>query len=417
MSLLFCASNANADIPNGYYDTVDDSNPASLKASLHDIIKDHTRFPYTSSSTDTWDILESADQNPDDANSIISIYKNESFVKEGGGNDFYNREHTWPKSYGFPDDGSSNYPYTDAHHLFLADSDYNSDRSNKPYDNCDSGCTEDPTDVNNGRGGAGNSNWTSGSFTDGKWETWDSRKGDVARALMYMAVRYEGSTHGVTGVAEPDLILTDDRNLIENSRTNSNESIAYMGIKSVLIEWHKSDPVDDFERRHMEAVFSHQGNRNPFIDHPEYMTCVFESICNGVQDTEAPLMPTNLASTTSVETVSLTWDANSEADLQHYNIYRSDVSASGYTKINTNAVTTTTYTDENITNIKTYYYVVTAVDTSFNESDMSIEISATPEAKPVVTPPPASSGSGGGTFGLFGMFGLMFMLSLGRKKQ
>ena len=109
-----------------YYDTVDNSTPQSLRDSLHEIIDDHTRFPYTSGTTDTWDILEIADENQDNANNIITIYRNATYLKVHGGNDFYNREHTWPKSYGFPDNGASlNYPYTDMHHLFLADVDYN----------------------------------------------------------------------------------------------------------------------------------------------------------------------------------------------------------------------------------------------------------------------------------------------------
>ncbi len=275
--------------PQNYYDTVDPSNSTTLKQSLHEIIDDHQRFPYTSTATDTWDILEAADEDPNNPNNVIDIYKNASYAKVGGGNTNYNREHSWPKSYGFPKDGASNYPYTDAHHLFIANSGYNSSRSNKPFANCDLSCAEKLTEYNNSRGGgAGEHNLTTGSGSTGTWQTWIGRKGDVARALMYLAVRYEGGNHGVTGVAEPDLILTDDRNLIENSKTGANVSVAYMGLKSVLIQWHKDDPVDDFERRHNDAVYAQQGNRNPFVDRPEYAECVFENICDGT----APPAPT-----------------------------------------------------------------------------------------------------------------------------
>ena len=102
-------------IPAGYYDSVDTSNPTVFRATLHAVIDDHLRYPYTSSSTDTWDILEMASEDPSNTNNILDVYKNASYAKQGGGNTFYNREHTWPKSYGFPDDGSSNYPYTDCH--------------------------------------------------------------------------------------------------------------------------------------------------------------------------------------------------------------------------------------------------------------------------------------------------------------
>ena len=195
----------------------------------------------------------------------------------------FDREHSWPKSYGFPLDNLSNYPYTDCHHLFAAYSSYNASRSNLPYDTCDGTCTEKPTEYNNGQGGGsgtypGNSNWRTGSGSTGKWETWIGRRGDVARALLYMDVRYEGGYHSITSVAEPDLILTDNTNLIV-SDTGENKSTAYMGILSTILQWHKDDPVDDVERDRNDAVYSYQGNRNPFVDHPEWVDCIFEDNC------------------------------------------------------------------------------------------------------------------------------------------
>ena len=93
-------------------------------------------------------------------------------------------------------------------------------------------------------------------------------RGDVARALFYLDVRYAGGFHGVTGVAEPDLILTDNQSLIVTSG-GVNASVAYMGMLSALLEWHRQDPVDDVERHRNDTVASFQGNRNPFIDRPE----------------------------------------------------------------------------------------------------------------------------------------------------
>jgi len=289
ISVLACpalvAAQAFADAEPGYYDPVITSSQQALRESLHAIIDDHTRFPYTSSSTDTWDVLEIADEDQDEPNNIVTVYRNASYLKRNGGNDFYNREHTWPKSYGFPDnDENLNYPYTDMHHLFLSDSDYNFERSNKPYDNCDAGCQQHVTVANDGRGGAGggypgDSNWTDGDYTYGRWETWSGRRGDVARAMMYMDVRYEGGLHGITGAAEPDLVLTDNRELMDQSNTGNNEAVGYMGLLSVLLQWHAEDPVDAIEMQHHEAVASFQGNRNPFIDHPEWATCVFEGVC------------------------------------------------------------------------------------------------------------------------------------------
>lgn len=103
----------------GYYDSVDASSPEALRATLHEVIDDHQRYPYTSSTTDTWDILELAEQDPNDPRRIIDVYRNASYVKIGGGVGVYNREHTWPNSYGYPNDNASNYRYTCAHAVEL----------------------------------------------------------------------------------------------------------------------------------------------------------------------------------------------------------------------------------------------------------------------------------------------------------
>jgi hypothetical protein len=127
----------------------------------------------------------------------------------------------------------------------------------------------------------GDSNWRTGSGPTGSWETWTGdlggRRGDVARALFYLDVRYDGSDHQ-DGSEEPDLILTDDRALIVSDNTNPQDP-AYMGVLSTLLEWHDQDPPDDVERARNEVVFAAQGNRNPFIDHPEWVRCVFVEGC------------------------------------------------------------------------------------------------------------------------------------------
>ena len=285
---LFLMSHALAQEPDGYYKGANQTSSETLRNSLHQIIDDHTKIPYTSTATDTWDVLEIADEDQDNPGNIITIYRNSSYPKQGGGNDFYNREHTWPVSYGVDRELVSNYPYSDMHALFLADSGYNSSRSNHPYNDCDATCAEKTTEQNNSRGGQGgpypgDSNWRTGSNTQGRWETWPERKGDVARAQLYLDVRYDGSQHGKTGHDEPDLILTDDIDLIEQSKTGEIEPIAYMGMLSALLQWHKEDPVDAIEMQHHEAVALFQGNRNPFIDHPEWVACVFEGFCAGFQ--------------------------------------------------------------------------------------------------------------------------------------
>jgi len=191
----------------------------------------------------------------------------------------YNREHIWPKAYGFPDDGATNHPYTDTHMLHLTDNNYNGTRGTKPFGTCSSVCQEYTTVLTNGEGGGtgvypGNSNWSDGVI----WEVWSSRKGDLARALLYMDVRYEGGLNGITNSPEPDLVLTDNLSLIQTTGTNTSGT-AYMGLLSVILTWHYMDPPTDRERLRNEIVFGYQHNRNPFIDHPEWADCVFLDLC------------------------------------------------------------------------------------------------------------------------------------------
>ena len=267
----------------GYYARVNTSSASQLRCSLHETIKGHTAYPYSATTTDTWDILEIADEDPNNAGRILDAYRNRSYIKgserAGTGTGItYNREHTWPNSLGFGsatgDKGLPYAPYTDTHMLYLTDTTYNADRGNKPYANCalSGGCGERATEANAGFGGGsgvypGNSNWVKGpDGNSGSFEVWGHRKGDIARAVLYMAIRYEGGVHPTNGQGEPDLELTDDRSKI----VITSASPAYMGLLSTLLAWHQADPVDNAERERNEVIYSFQGNRNPFIDHPEW---------------------------------------------------------------------------------------------------------------------------------------------------
>jgi endonuclease I len=269
----------------GYYSSVNTSSASQLRCSLHATIKGHTAYPYSASTTDTWDILEIADEDPASSTRILDAYRNRSFIKgserAGTGTGItYNREHTWPNSLGFGsstgDLGLPHAPYTDTHMLYLTDSGYNADRGNKPYANCPTtgGCGERPTEYNNGAGGGtgvfpGNSNWVMGpDGNSGSFQVWGKRRGDMARAILYMAIRYEGGRDPRTNQSEPDLELTDDRSKI----VITSASPAYMGLLSTLLAWHQADPPDTAERARNEVIQSFQGNRNPFIDHPEWAT-------------------------------------------------------------------------------------------------------------------------------------------------
>ncbi len=264
---------AQCSVPTSYYATIDSSSSARLRATLHARIENHSRVAWNS----TWAVLERADQDPNNSSRILDVYRNTSYPKFGGGNANYNREHTWPKSFGFPVSTNSNYPESDCHALFLSDSSYNSTRSNKPYRNLERTAQELTT---NGGGSAsypGQSNWTDGFFADGAWETWMGRRGDVARALFYLDVRYDGSRHR-DGSIEPDLVLTDDVQKILASQSTTNLSLAHMGLLSVLLAWHQQDPPDAKECARNAAVFAAQGNRNPFIDHPEWVTLLYRPL-------------------------------------------------------------------------------------------------------------------------------------------
>lgn len=278
--VAFTVANGGA---SGYYQHVNTSSAPQLRCSLHETIKGHTAYPYSGSGTNTWTILEVADEDPNNPGRVLDAYRNRSYAKvadrAGSGSGLkYNREHSWPNSLGFGtptgDKGLPYAPYTDTHMLYLTDATWNADRGNKPYANCTSGCGERITEANNGHGGGsgvypGNSNWVkTPDGNSGSFEVWNHRKGDMARAVLYMAIRYEGGRDATTGQSEPDLELTDERNKI----VMTSSSPAYMGLLSTLLQWHQLDPPDAAERERNEVIYSFQGNRNPFIDHPEWAT-------------------------------------------------------------------------------------------------------------------------------------------------
>ncbi len=268
-----------------YYDQVNTSSPEQLRCSLHQTIRGHTEYPYG------WDQLEIADEDPLNSSRILDIYRNCSFNKVnsrvGNGGPAttcgttsglrYNREHVWPRSLGFrtPETLAA---HNDQHMLHLSDETFNAHRGNKPFDTCTqaSGCIEDRTIAYNGEGGGngtypGLSNWyTSVDGETGSYEVWSKLRGNMARAIFYMAIRYEG------GDNLPNLELTDNRSLIVI--TPSTAPTAYMGILTTLLQWHQQDPVDARELDRNEVVFNFQSNRNPFVDHPEWATlALFQS--------------------------------------------------------------------------------------------------------------------------------------------
>ena len=250
------------DIPQDYYAEAIGLAGDDLKEALHQIIANHIPYPYTSSSTDTWDILQDSDQDPENNNNILLVYTNRSQDKgyrDGSGNysqyengngtqsNSWNREHIWPKSHGFPN--QDDIAYRDVHNLKPCDRSVNASRGVKDFDN-----------------GGNNHEEALSCLTDfDSWEPGDFVKGDVARILFYMVVRYDP---GYNYYNE-----TFDLELVDYTTPDNFDPI--LGKLSTLLEWHVLDPVDDFEVNRNEVIYSYQQNRNPFIDHPELVDYIW----------------------------------------------------------------------------------------------------------------------------------------------
>lgn len=224
-----------------YYNAAEGKTGEVLKTALHNIIDDHHTLSYDA----VWGALRKTDEDPNNPNNVILLYsgRSQSKTTNGGGVNDWNREHVWAKSHG--DFGTAQGPGTDLHHLRPTDVTVNSTRGNLDFDNGGTEQTEAP-----------------GNYYDSdSWEPRDEVKGDVARMIFYMDVRYEGDK------GEVDLELNNNVN---------NGSAPYMGKMSVLLEWNEQDPVDAREIRRNNIIFEqYQGNRNPFIDHPEWAEMIW----------------------------------------------------------------------------------------------------------------------------------------------
>jgi len=237
---MFFYYDKGVDYNGDYYENIDDSlSGYALKDKLHRLIKGHTEFAYDS----LWEILKETDEDESNTDNIILFYSQESFNKDhkkilidGELYDWdhsWNKEHIWPTSHG--NFGTTKGVGTDLHHIRAVDRTINISRQDKDFDS------------NN---------------EDNAWEPeLDNIKGDIARMLFYVHTRYEGDSD------EPDLELTDD---IPTS-TGLQKTIGKLGKLSTLLKWHREDPVDEGECIRNQKIYENQNNRNPFIDHPEYV--------------------------------------------------------------------------------------------------------------------------------------------------
>ena len=254
--LLLIVCILSADIPDGYYDTAEGLFGIELRSALHDIIDNHNSQSYSSlwthfQSTDVktngkvWDMYSDIPGGTPPYEFTFVIDQCGNYSQEG---DCYNREHSWPSSW-FND----NYPMkTDIFQVYPTDGYVNNRRANYPFGEVgtSSWLSENGSKV-------GNCSYSGCSGT--VFEPIDNYKGDFARTYFYMSTRYFG----------------EDSGWDENEMVNGAELKPWA--VNMLLDWHENDPVSQKELDRNEDVYGIQGNRNPYIDHPEYSQRVWST--------------------------------------------------------------------------------------------------------------------------------------------
>ena len=308
-----------------------------------------------------WEASKITDQDPDNLNNVLLIYgysdtdgnyvtdRTRSNTSTGGnqGTD-WNREHTFPNSLANPkleSTGKNVPPYADAHNLRPSDVRMNSNRGNLKY----------ITNI----GSNGNPISTTAANISGSWYPGDEWKGDAARIIMYMYLRYGTQ-------CKPTFVAIGETNTIDPNMIN------------LLLEWNAQDPVSIVEDQrntyHGDANNTYgQGNRNPFIDNPYLATAIWGGQTarnrwgeSQPTDTEAPTVPTNLVATnTTSTTVDLSWNASTDdTAVTSYQIY-----VDGEYFISSQSGTSLTLTG--LTPETAYSFSVLAADLANNKSDLS----------------------------------------------
>ena len=240
-----------ASEPVNYYNSALNKSDETLMAALCNIIHDHKQVSYSSGLLDAF---KKADT--DAQGYIIDIYSNVRYSPSDNGSSAknvgqgYNREHSFPRSWF---DGAVAPMNTDVFHIYPTDIAVNSQRGNHPYGVCANG-----TRLTNGqyiaKGKLGKCTYPGYSGT--VFEPDDEYKGDLARTYFYMATCYKNELPSWPGSAQLDY-----------SR-NRYKAFSTWTI-NMLMEWTRLDPVSEKEIKRNDAIYGIQGNRNPFIDHPE----------------------------------------------------------------------------------------------------------------------------------------------------
>ncbi|WVZ11432.1 hypothetical protein V8G54_015962 [Vigna mungo] len=253
----------------------------ALKRQLNSIIAPHHSLSYREKQV--WDalkVLDAADVNNPEASSemyrlamafnclsLVEIYSLRVVPKRLSGKpEGWNREHLWPRSYGL----SKGPSLTDLHNIRPADVNVNSSRGNKYYGECVTSSTKCLRPANK----------EAAFDTETDKQSWAPPmqvRGDIARALMYMAVCYGFRQPGES----PGLQLSDTPNIGEND-DKLMKIILYaenreMGLLTTLLKWNEVDPPSREEKLRNERICKfYQHNRNPFVDHPEYANLIWK---------------------------------------------------------------------------------------------------------------------------------------------
>ncbi|MCP4846610.1 MAG: hypothetical protein GY899_01515 [Verrucomicrobiaceae bacterium] len=229
--------------PPLYYATTTGLSGDALRSVLHDIIDEHKEVKYS------WLPFLDLDESIGNNSHVKLVYSGTTSPKDNNGGSVgnWNREHLWPRSFGIGHEGPDN---ADLFNLRPSDVQVNSERGSLAYDDTD---PEKSVPLQFSAPGCSKDN--------NSWEPRDEKKGDIARACFYMATRYDG-----TEPATSDLRISD----IPDAAS------ARFGKLLTLIQWHHLDPVDQAERNRNHRIFTHwQENRNPYIDHPEFVGLIF----------------------------------------------------------------------------------------------------------------------------------------------
>ncbi len=262
--LMATGSGLGAQISSGYYNNANGKTGDELKTALHDIITGHTTINYSQIwnafwSTDNkgngvvWDMYSDIPNGTPPYTFSIGQNQCGEYVQEG---DCYNREHSWPQSWFSGDDQAT--PSRDLHHVFPTDGFVNAQRSNYPFGEVN---TASWTSQNGSKLGTCKSSL---GYVGTVFEPIDEYKGDFARAMMYMSVRY----------------YTEDDNWGTSGMTNKSEILPWA--IQMLLDWSDNDPVSQKEIDRNNVIYSdYQHNRNPFIDHPEYARMIWDPNWHG----------------------------------------------------------------------------------------------------------------------------------------